>query len=81
MESLYSSSEAYAVHTLSVGPHHKLYIEESGTKQGIPVVFLHGGPGSGCNSVHRRFFDPDAYRVILFDQRGAGKSEPLGETA
>ncbi|RLW70230.1 MAG: prolyl aminopeptidase [gamma proteobacterium symbiont of Stewartia floridana] len=81
MKSLYSASDAYATHQISVDPYHKLYIEESGTEQGIPVVFLHGGPGSGCNSAHRRFFDPDAYRVILFDQRGAGKSEPLGETA
>ena len=81
MKSLYSSSEAYAEHKISVDMSHKVYVEESGSEQGIPVVFLHGGPGSGCNSAHRRFFDPRAYRVILFDQRGAGKSEPLGETA
>jgi proline iminopeptidase len=80
MKSLYSHSEAYAEHHIAVARNHKLYIEESGSEQGIPVVFLHGGPGSGCNATHRRFFDPSSYRVILFDQRGAGRSEPLGET-
>jgi proline iminopeptidase len=80
MKSLYAHDEAYAEHNLNVGSTHRLYIEESGSEQGIPVVFLHGGPGSGCNAAHRRLFNPSTYRVILFDQRGAGKSEPLGET-
>lgn len=61
---------------LDVGDGHEMYWEESGNPVGIPVVFLHGGPGAGTAPVHRRFFDPDAYRIILFDQRGAGRSLP-----
>ena len=55
---------------------HTLYLEESGNPQGVPVVFLHGGPGGSCEPGHRRFFNPEAYRIILFDQRGSGKSRP-----
>ncbi len=55
---------------------HTLYIEECGNPTGVPVVFLHGGPGGACEPGHRRFFDPEAYRIILFDQRGCGKSKP-----
>ncbi|MDE3009616.1 MAG: prolyl aminopeptidase [Pseudomonadota bacterium] len=58
---------------------HAMYWEESGNPNGIPVVFLHGGPGAGAGPQHRRFFDPAAYRVIVFDQRGAGRSLPFGE--
>jgi proline iminopeptidase len=58
---------------------HTIYWEEVGNPNGVPVVFLHGGPGAGLSPQHRRFFDPEYYRVILFDQRGAGKSTPLGE--
>ena len=58
---------------------HTMYWEESGTPSGVPVVFLHGGPGAGAAPAHRRFFDPDHYRIIIFDQRGAGRSQPLGE--
>ena len=58
---------------------HTMYWEESGNPAGIPVVFLHGGPGSGSTPRHRCFFDPQAYRIILYDQRGAGRSAPLGE--
>ena len=65
---------------LAVDDLHTLYGEEVGNPQGIPVLFLHGGPGAGTSPQHRRFFDPRHYRVILFDQRGAGKSLPLGET-
>ncbi|RUM94435.1 MAG: prolyl aminopeptidase [Thiothrix sp.] len=54
----------------------RLYIEQCGTPDGLPVVFLHGGPGAGCEPYHRRFFDPQRYRIILFDQRGAGQSTP-----
>ena len=64
---------------LEVDNVHTLYWEEVGNPAGIPVVFLHGGPGAGLSPQHRRFFDPQHYRVILFDQRGAGKSTPLGE--
>ncbi|HEX8605453.1 MAG TPA: alpha/beta fold hydrolase, partial [Pseudoduganella sp.] len=65
---------------LQVDALHTIYWEEVGNPQGIPVIFLHGGPGAGLSPQHRRFFDPRHYRVILFDQRGAGKSTPLGET-
>ncbi|MGI4847710.1 MAG: prolyl aminopeptidase [Janthinobacterium lividum] len=58
---------------------HTLYWEESGNPQGLPVLFLHGGPGGGSSPSQRRFFNPAFYRIILFDQRGAGKSTPLGE--
>lgn len=61
---------------LDVGDGHSLYWEESGAREGIPVVFLHGGPGSRTSPTQRRFFDPRAYRIILFDQRGAGRSKP-----
>jgi proline iminopeptidase len=64
---------------LAVDAPHTIYWEELGNPDGIPVVFLHGGPGAGLSPQHRRFFDPKQYRVILFDQRGAGKSLPLGE--
>lgn len=58
---------------------HTLYWEECGNPSGVPVVFLHGGPGAGCSVEHRRFFDPAYYRIVLFDQRGAGRSTPHGE--
>jgi proline iminopeptidase len=64
---------------LDVDALHTIYWEEVGNPQGQPVLFLHGGPGAGLSPQHRRFFDPAHYRVILFDQRGAGKSTPLGE--
>lgn len=64
---------------LAVDDTHRLYWEESGNPRGVPVVFLHGGPGAGCAPVHRRFFDPSHYRIILFDQRGAGRSVPNAE--
>src|ERR1051325_2837116 len=58
---------------------HSMYWEESGNADGIPAVFLHGGPGAGSTPQHRRFFDPRAYRIVVYDQRGAGRSQPLGE--
>ncbi len=61
---------------LPVDDIHTLYVEECGEPDGIPVVFLHGGPGSGCEKWHRSFFDPERYRIILFDQRGCGRSTP-----
>lgn len=60
---------------------HRVYFECCGNANGIPVIFLHGGPGSACRPHHRRYFDPEKYHVILFDQRGCGKSEPLGQLA
>ncbi len=75
---LYPDLEPYATHTLPVGQGHFLYVEECGKPSGIPVVFLHGGPGAYCKPYHRSFFNPDIYRVVLFDQRGAGRSTPTG---
>lgn len=72
---LYPPIEPYARHRLAVDGH-ELYLEECGHPHGQPVVFLHGGPGAGCDPVHRGFFDPTRYRIILFDQRGAGRSRP-----
>jgi proline iminopeptidase len=57
---------------------HRMYYEESGNPRGVPVVFLHGGPGAGSSAVHRQFFDPAFYRIVVYDQRGAGRSTPLG---
>lgn len=76
---LYQEIEPYAANWLKVSPIHQIYYEESGNPDGYPVVFLHGGPGSGCNPTQRRFFDPTHYRIILLDQRGCGRSLPLGE--
>lgn len=61
---------------LKVDDVHELYVEECGVPDGVPVVFLHGGPGSGCEPWHRQFFDPTRYRMVLFDQRGCGRSRP-----
>jgi len=61
---------------LKVDDVHDIYIEECGSKEGVPVVFLHGGPGTGCELYHRQLFDPEKYRIILFDQRGCGRSTP-----
>jgi proline iminopeptidase len=63
---------------LAVGDDHEIYIESVGRADGIPAVYLHGGPGSGCQSDHRRLFDPERFHAILFDQRGAGRSRPSG---
>lgn len=73
---LYPEIKPYARHELKVDDVHELYIDESGTPDGIPVVFVHGGPGSGCEFNSRCFFNPEKYRIILFDQRGAGRSQP-----
>lgn len=72
--------EPYASGFLKVDDIHTLYWEECGNPEGVPVVFLHGGPGAGATPTHRRFFDPSFYRIVIFDQRGAGRSRPLGET-
>jgi len=79
MRTLYPPLEPYVRHSLAVDDTHTLYIEECGNPQGIPVVFVHGGPGGGCEPWHRQFFNPDLYRVVLFDQRGCGRSTPHAE--
>jgi proline iminopeptidase len=80
-EPLYAELEPFAVQQLAVGGGHTIHIEECGDPRGFPAVFLHGGPGSRTRAVHRRFFDPQFYRIVLFDQRGCGQSTPLGRTA
>lgn len=79
MQVLFPDIRTYAEHHLKVDELHTLYIEESGNPQGIAVLFVHGGPGAGCSKYDRRFFDPDKYRIILFDQRGSGRSTPHAE--
>lgn len=76
---LYPDIEPFASHRLPVGDLHELYLEECGNPEGIPALFLHGGPGAGCEPYHRRFFDPQRYRLVLFDQRGCGRSRPHAE--
>ena len=66
---------------LPLGDDHVMYWEQVGNPRGVPVLFLHGGPGAGAGAVHRRFFDPGFWRVVIFDQRGAGRSRPLGSLA
>ena len=78
-DSLFPEIEPYAQGLLDVSGGHRIYYEECGNTTGMPVLFLHGGPGSGCNPGHRRFFDPRYYRIVLFDQRGCGRSMPFAE--
>ena len=76
---LFPDIKPYMDDLLPVSALHSIYFEQSGNPEGQPVVFLHGGPGSGCNPGQRRFFDPAHYRIILLDQRGCGRSLPQGE--
>ena len=76
---LYAEIEPYDAGMLALDGLHHLYWEVCGNPKGKPVVFLHGGPGAGASPAHRRFFDPKHYRIVVFDQRGAGRSTPLGE--
>lgn len=77
MSGLFPAIEPYDSGLLDVGDDHRVYWESCGKASGRPALFLHGGPGSGCTPDQRRFFDPDVYRAVLFDQRGAGRSRPL----
>ncbi len=79
MSTLYPRIQPNRSTELAVDARHRLYLEESGNPHGVPVVFLHGGPGAGCEPYHRRFFDPERYRIVLFDQRGSGRSRPHAE--
>ncbi|MBA1273796.1 prolyl aminopeptidase [Stutzerimonas azotifigens] len=76
MQNLFPEIKPYARHELPVGDGHVLYLDESGTPGGLPVLFIHGGPGAGCDGLSRRFFDPNLYRIVTFDQRGSGRSTP-----
>jgi len=79
MRPLFPRIKPFREFRLDVEPPHRIYIEECGNPNGLPVLFVHGGPGSGCEDWHRRFFDPEIYHIILFDQRGAGRSTPHAE--
>jgi proline iminopeptidase len=76
MTALYSPIEPHARDMLDVGDGQQVYWENCGNPDGTPALVVHSGPGSGCIPWHRRLFDPDAYRIVLFDQRGAGRSTP-----
>lgn len=76
---LYPEIDPYRAGLLDLDHLHQMYWEECGNARGMPVVFLHGGPGAGSAPAHRRFFDPAHYRIVVYDQRGAGRSRPLGE--
>ena len=73
---LYPETTPYVQHSLQVDRIHTLHIEECGCPDGLPVLFIHGGPGGGYQPIHRQFFNPDKFRIILFDQRGCGRSSP-----
>ena len=79
MRDFYPAIDTHTRFRLAVDAIHEIYVEECGNPQGVPVAFLHGGPGSGCEAWHRRFFNPALYRIILFDQRGCGRSTPHAE--
>lgn len=78
---LFPPIDPYATHELAVGDGHRLHVEECGNPAGVPLLHLHGGPGAGFRPANRRYFDPDRFRIVLFDQRGAGRSTPHAETA
>ena len=80
LRALYPATAPRRAGHLPVGDGHAVYFEEAGAPNGVPVVFLHGGPGGGCKPSHRQFFHPARYRSVIFDQRGAGRSTPYGET-
>ena len=75
---IFSPIKPFLEFSLDVGDGHSLYVEISGNENGIPVLFLHGGPGAGSSELFRRYFDPKKYKIIIFDQRGCGKSTPFG---
>jgi len=79
-QDLFPPIEPYQSGMLPLDGLHAVYWEQSGNPAGLPAVFLHGGPGAGATPTHRRFFDPAVYRIVVFDQRGAGRSTPPGET-
>ena len=79
MKTLYPKIEPYKEFKLNVSNLHTIHVEESGNKNGKPVIFLHGGPGGGIEPVYRQYFNPKKWRIIIFDQRGCGKSSPHAE--
>ncbi len=81
MQGRYPAIEPYDSGMLDVTDGHRVYWEYCGNRGGDAAIYLHGGPGSGCTPGQRRFFDPSAYRIVLFDQRGSGRSRPLANEA
>ena len=79
LRGLFPKIDAFKTGMLKVSDLHTLYYEEAGNPAGVPVIFLHGGPGVGVQPIYRRYFDPQRFHVILLSQRGAGKSTPSGE--
>ena len=77
-DQLYPPIDPFETGMLALDDRHSMYWEQTGIPGGLPVLFLHGGPGAGATSVHRRFFDPNVYRIVIYDQRGAGRSTPRG---
>lgn len=78
---LFPKIDPFGEGVLSLDGKHDMYWEQSGNPDGMPVIFLHGGPGAGTNTTHRRFFDPEFYHIVIFDQRGSGRSKPYSELA
>ena len=76
VQHLYPAIDPFEQRMIDVGDGHRIYMEQCGNPEGLPVIVLHGGPGGGCSPAMRRYFDPEVYRVILFDQRGCGRSRP-----
>lgn len=81
MQVLFPEIKPYKRHQLRVSDVHELYLDEAGNAAGIPIIFVHGGPGGACDRSSRRFYDPAVFRIITFDQRGCGRSTPHGELA
>ena len=79
MSALYPKINPYNTLRLQVSDLHNIYVEESGNPNGRPVIFLHGGPGGGIESIYRQYFNPEKWRIIMFDQRGCGQSIPHAE--
>ncbi|MEX0965235.1 MAG: prolyl aminopeptidase [Pseudohongiellaceae bacterium] len=79
MQILFPELKPYKRHSVKVSNLHELYVDEAGNVDGIPILFVHGGPGGACDASSRRFYDPAVYRIITFDQRGCGRSTPHGE--
>ena len=77
----YNINKPFGVHRIKVSDIHEIYIEEYGNKKGAPLIFLHGGPGAGTSPIYQKYFNPEKYHLIMFDQRGCGKSKPYGEVS
>ena len=77
----YNINKPFGAHRIKVSDIHEIYIEEYGNKKGVPLIFLHGGPGAGTSPIYQKYFNPEKYHLIMFDQRGCGKSKPYGEVS